>query len=133
MPFDRSATIESLEGDVWGPAEYDSHLVTECHRLRAVPLWKFTVENLRIMIGQGIGLLYLIPLALERLEQDPWVAGDHYDGDLLMSVLRVPSEFWAGHSDLLRRLTEIVSVLEERQKMVDAEILPAWRRIFGGQ
>lgn len=85
------------------------------------------------MIGQGIGLPHLVPLALERLEQDPWVAGDHYEGDLLMNVLRVPAEFWSSHLDFLGRLTEIVSIPEERHKMVDTEILPAWRRIFGGQ
>jgi len=133
MSFDRSATIESLEGDVWGRPEHESHLVTECHRLRTVPLCKFTVENLRVMIGQGIGLPYLVPLALERLEQDCWVAGDYHDGDLLMSVLRVPAEFWGNYSDLLARLTEIVSALEERHEMVETEILPAWHRIFRGQ
>lgn len=133
MSFDRSSTIESLEREVWGPPEYDSHLVTECHRLRKVPLCNFTVENLRIMIGQGIGLPYLVPLALERLEEDPWVAGEHYEGDLFMNVLRVPSEFWGTRPDLLGRLTGVVSILEERQKMVETEILPAWHRIFGDQ
>jgi hypothetical protein len=133
MSFDRSATIESLEGDVWGAPEYGSKLVTECHRLRTVPLGKFTVENLRIMIGQRIGLPYLVPLALERLEQDPWAAGDYHDGDLLLSVLRVPAAFWGSHADLLTRLTDIVAVLEERHRMVETEILPAWRGIFSGQ
>lgn len=132
-PDDRSATIELLEDDVWAPPEFSSHLVTECHRLRKVPLCLFTVENLRIMIGQGIGLPYLIPLALERLKQDPWVAGDFNDGDLLMNVLRVPAEFWGNHSDLSGRLAEIVSVLGERHMMVDTKVLPVWRGIFGGK
>ena len=31
-------TLTDLEGKDWGPPTYDSHLVTECHRLRHVPL-----------------------------------------------------------------------------------------------
>jgi len=48
-------TLEELEGERWGEATYPSHLVNECHRLRTVPLRLFTIENLRIMLGQNIG------------------------------------------------------------------------------
>lgn len=48
--FDRNKSLEQLEGQDWGEPTYDSHLVTECHRLRRVPLREFTTENLRIMI-----------------------------------------------------------------------------------
>lgn len=133
MPLDRLDTIESLEGNAWGPPEYGSHLVTECHRLRKLPLGEFTPENLRIMIGQAFGLQHLLPLALEQLEENPWIAGDYFEGDLLLVVLKVPTDFWEDNPDMLGRLTEIVSILEDQQKMVNDEILPAWRRIFGGQ
>ena len=98
--FDRSKTMQQLEGSDWGEPTYDSHLVTECHRLRSVPLREFTAENLRIMIGQQIGLPYLIPLALELLRDDPFTAGDLYDGDLLATVLRADSRFWIASPDL---------------------------------
>ena len=84
--FDRSKSLQHLEGQDWGEPTYDSHLVTECHRLRRIPLRDFTAENLRIMIGQQIGLPYLIPLALEMLRGDPFTAGDLYEGDLLAAV-----------------------------------------------
>jgi hypothetical protein len=98
--FDRSKTLQQLEGSDWGDPTYDSHLVTECHRLRRVPLREFTVEKLRIMIGQQIGLQYLIPVALELLRDDPFTAGDLYDGDLLAAVLRADSRFWIASPDL---------------------------------
>ena len=63
MEFDRSKSLEELEGHDWDEPTYDSGLVTECHRLHRVPLCDFTVENLRITIGQIIGLEYLVPLA----------------------------------------------------------------------
>src|SRR5262245_53553124 len=89
-----SSTLEQLEGKNWGEPSYDSHLVTECHRLRRVPLRDFTVENLRIMIGQDIGLRYLMPLAVAKLRNDPLAEGMHFPGDLMCSVLRVSREFW---------------------------------------
>jgi hypothetical protein len=74
--------------------------VTECHRLRRVQLRLLTVENLRILIGQSIGLLFLIPLALEQLEKNPLAEGDFYPGDLLCAVLRVKADFWEVHAQL---------------------------------
>ncbi|MBT8456786.1 MAG: hypothetical protein HKO95_00710 [Rhodobacteraceae bacterium] len=57
-------TLEYLEKDVWPDPDYDSHLVATCHRLRKKRLGEFEVEDLRIMIGQGIGLKYLLPKAV---------------------------------------------------------------------
>ena len=68
MKLDRSKSLQQLDGEDWGEPTFDSHLVTECHRLHRVLLRDFTVEDLRITIGQQIGLDYLIPLALERLD-----------------------------------------------------------------
>lgn len=45
--MDTSKSLEELEHEIWGPPEFDSHLVTECHRLRKVPLCELTVENLQ--------------------------------------------------------------------------------------
>ena len=98
--FDRSKTLQELEDEDWGKPTYDSHLVTECHRLRRVPLREFTPESLRIMIGQQIGLPFLIPLALELLRVDPFTAGNLYEGDLLAAVLRADSRFWIASPEL---------------------------------
>jgi hypothetical protein len=59
----RHMTLTQLERDDWGPPPYDSFLVTECHRLRHVPMRDFTVENLRILIGQHISLAYTVGMA----------------------------------------------------------------------
>jgi hypothetical protein len=106
--FDRSKTLQELEGEDWGEPTYDSHLVTECHRLRRVPLREFTAENLRIMIGQQISLPYLIPIALEHLHADPFAEGDCYAGDLLASVLRADSRFWLASPQLRTETAQIV-------------------------
>jgi len=61
------------------------------------------------MIGQRIGLPFLIPLALERLEQEPLAEGDLYHGDLLQAVLRTDESFWANHPASLQRVRKVVS------------------------
>ncbi|MEO7715494.1 MAG: contact-dependent growth inhibition system immunity protein [Capsulimonas sp.] len=78
-----SKTLQDLDGVDWGEPDYPSHLVTECHRLRTVPLKDFTAGNLRILIGQKFSLDYLVPLALMLLVNEPFVEGDYYEGDLL--------------------------------------------------
>ena len=53
--FDRTKSLQELERHDLGEPPYGSYLVTTVHRLRRKPLADFTVEDLRIMIGQGIG------------------------------------------------------------------------------
>jgi hypothetical protein len=127
--FDRSKTLEELEGVELSEQVWPTPLVKEAHRLRTVPLEKFSTENLRIMIGQQCGLLYLVPMALDVLDLDPWAAGNLYKGDLLHSVLRVESDFWMHHLDLVYRLLGIFSELGAQQKLMKTELLPQWTRI----
>jgi CDI immunity proteins len=110
MPdFDRRKSLQQLDGQDWGEPTFPTHLVRECHRLRRVPLRDFTAENLRIMIGQNIGLPYLVPLALELLRADPFTEGDFYKGDLLQSVLRADASFWQRRPDLRKETAEIAA------------------------
>ena len=100
-------TLTELERGDWGEPSHDSHLVTTIHQLRQKPIGDFTVEDLRITIGQSTGLRFLVPLALTHLERDPLAEGDMYPGDLLMVVLQVDSQFWISHADLEHSLVSI--------------------------
>ncbi|NNJ55824.1 MAG: hypothetical protein HKP14_06815 [Bacteroidia bacterium] len=88
-------SLESLENHSWGEIPKDeSYLVTTCHKLRKKQLANFDSEDLRIMIGQNIGLKYLIPMALDTLNKNILAEGDFYEGDLLSSVLTSDSKYW---------------------------------------
>ena len=104
----REKTLTELEGEDWGPPTYNSHLVTTVHRLRYVPINQFNIEDLRIVIGQHIGLPWLVPIALEHLEKDAFVSGDFYPGDLLKNVATIPKDFWASRRDLRDRAKRVV-------------------------
>jgi len=124
--FDTSLTLEELEKDIWPDACFDSHLVQTCHRLRKMPVNQLTVENLRMLIGQNIGLDYIAPFALEILFENPFAQGDFYDGDLLINILRINKDFWIEHIDLLYKLFEIIKIVEENFNLYQREILPKW-------
>ena len=107
-------TLEKLENDVWAEPTFDSHLETTCHRLRKVPIDEFEVEDFRIMIGQDLGLKFLMPFALEILEENPLAEGDYYPGDLMKAVLTVRSDFWSGNREILRRCIHMAEGTVER-------------------
>ncbi len=98
--FDKSKSLQELENEDWGEPNFDSHIVLQCHRLRRLPLKDFTIEDLRIMIGQNNSLTYLMPIAVEKLKQNPLAEGNFYAGDLLVSVLRIETDFWSRYPNL---------------------------------
>jgi hypothetical protein len=106
-------TLDDLDPPAWGPPTYDSYLVTRCHELRTKPLGEFTVEDLRIMIGQQIGLPHLIPLAVDELYKNPLAEGDFYPGDLLCYVLRIDPAVWQNNSNLAAKLDLALDRLPE--------------------
>jgi CDI immunity proteins len=100
-------SLQELEHKDWGEPTHDSCLVTTIHRLRRVPLRQFSVEDLRVMIGQNIGLQYLVPLAIEQLRRHPLAQGDFYPGDLLKMVLGADAKFWQNHPEWHKEVEEI--------------------------
>jgi hypothetical protein len=111
--FSRVSTIQQLENDDWGdPEPGDSFLVRRCTELRRKPLSEFTVENLRIMLGQQIAAPILLPMALDVLVKDPLAEGDFYPGDLLASVLRLPADAWASMPSQRERLSDVLAAVD---------------------
>jgi hypothetical protein len=109
---DRRRSLEDLEGDRWGdPPAGSSRLVRVVHQLRRKPIAELTIEDLRVLVGQQVSLHRLVPLAIDRLREDPLVAGDLYEGDLLAAVLRVDSDFWKRHPALAEDVHVILGPL----------------------
>ena len=111
MVLDTSKTLNELLGELTIDEADSSALVRTCLSLHRKPLKDFTVENLRVMIGQNIGLEFLIPMAVGLLEENPFVEGDYYPGDLLSMVMQVEASFWRTHQDLYWSVSAIVAGL----------------------
>lgn len=138
MPeHDRSKTLQDLEGAGLGQPQFDSHAVTNAHRLYQVPLQEYTVEDLRFMISQQFGIPYLIPIALEHLHADPFVWGDCHPGDLLAAVLLADSRYWitspqyrAEADAIAQQALTLLPTLEDTDQQFAREALSQAYNIF---
>ena len=132
-------SIEELEGDAWDEPIYDSYVVTQSHLLRRKPLKDLSVENLRLLAGQEIGFPWVLELAIEQLEGNPWAEGDHYEGDLLANVSRVEPAPWSSHPELRVRFGLIAERVRPRLLIearsdphgIEADILRNLARVMG--
>ncbi|MFJ8631601.1 contact-dependent growth inhibition system immunity protein [Streptomyces sp. NPDC093568] len=111
---DRDRSLEELERVRWpAPPADASRLVATVHALRHRPIGDLTVEDMRLLIGQNVGLSHLLPLALEVLRDDPMAEGDMYEGDLLFAVVTRSPAIWNEWPELGRELAAIVSELTD--------------------
>jgi hypothetical protein len=92
--IDTTLSLENLENDYWIKQNFDSDLIEKCHNYRQIPLRNLTIEQLRLLISQSIGLDFLLPIALDFLEKNILSEGDFYAGDLLESILKINKNYW---------------------------------------
>jgi len=128
--FDRSKCLDALEGVEWREPTYPSYLIETVHRLRKKPVHDFSIEDLRIVIGQSVGLPFLVPIALEQLERDSLVQGDFYPGDLLVSVLSIARTYLVERPEDRPRLEALLAGMGDVDEHVEAAI-GAYRRGAG--
>ena len=108
----RQKSLQELENDDWGKPTGKSSLVSDCRRLRCVPLEELTPGNCRLLLGQNIGAPFLVPLALEWLSENPLLDAQYFPGDLLKNVLTLKSEFWIQHTELWWEVREVLHEVE---------------------
>jgi hypothetical protein len=110
QPVAHRPSLEELDGQRWGdPPAGASRLVATVHTLRRKPVDLLSVEDLRLLLGQQVGMAELVPLALEHVEHDPLAEGDYYPGDLLAALLRLPGAYWTAHPDHRDRLDAVAA------------------------
>ncbi|MFH9355015.1 contact-dependent growth inhibition system immunity protein [Kitasatospora sp. NPDC017646] len=123
--MNRDRSLEELERDRWSaPPGGETRLMATVRELRRKPIDDLTVEDVRLLIRQDVGLAYLLPLAVEVLRGAPLAEGDMYEGDLLAAVLTRSAEVWSEFPDLCREVRLIASEL--------ADVPPALKREIEG-
>jgi len=122
-----SESLEVLDGP-WSGLSWDTGLTAKVARLRRQPLQSLGVEDLRMLIGQEVGLAHLIPLALDVLEANPLAEGALYPGDLLSNVLA--AQVWiAEHDTLWERLLRVVANALKEPCLLEPSYLPLYQRL----
>jgi CDI immunity proteins len=116
----RSRSISELEKSDWPkPGPKTPSVFVRCYELRQKPLSQLTVRDMRVLIGQDIGLVYLLPMALCEIEKDPLQEAEHFKGDLLAVVLRASSDFYGRHPDLRVRVENALRNLPLAMESLD--------------
>ena len=127
---DLKKSIEELENDYWGEPTHDTYIIVTCHEARQKPIESLSDEEIRCLIGQKIGLKYLLPLAIELLEEDPLICVTHFEGDLLLALLRLDARDWADNQDELKNLKKIIQdkkLNSRRRGMPSSELLENYK------
>ena len=107
-------SIEQLENDYWKePNEFPTDLVEKCYRYRKISITELTNEQIRILISQKIGIEFLIRIALEKLERNIMTECDFYEGDLLVAVSSLSTEFWNENQTEFLNFKNIVELNSE--------------------
>lgn len=121
-PMDRNLTLEQLENSKWVDHDFETNLVKRCHELRKIPVDKLEIEDLRLLIGQQIGLKYLVDLAVEKLTADILAEGDYYPGDLLKSVLTIDSSYWKDNKNQWLIIDNLLKQNQEKIEQADLNV-----------
>ena len=105
----RQKSIENLEGENWGEVPADeSSIVIRLMKLRKIPLEEFSIDDIRFMIGQEIGLRYLLVLAIEILKKNLLAEGNYYEGDLLNAIFHIKPQNWEGNHEHWIQIDELI-------------------------
>ena len=102
-------TIESIEKDFWEkPTQDVSGVVKSCYLLRTKKLKDLDENDLRIALGQNIGLNIVVPLSIDVLKDNPFTEALYYEGDLLNNLLKIDVGFWSNNIDLMQEVKNIL-------------------------
>lgn len=126
-------TMEALEKGYWKDPGKTTYLIETCHKLRKKQLKDFETKDLRIMIGQNLGLKYIIPIAIKKLNIDILADGDFFESDLLLNILRSDSGYWKEEKDNWNIVYKMIVdkkewLAQELLKTIRTEIFEAFEK-----
>lgn len=91
-------------------------MVDKVHRLRTIQIEKLEAKDIRLLIGQNVGLKFLIPVALDILQDNIFVDTELFEGDLLKSVITVDNTFWNDNKELKDQLDDLLKSYTDEDK-----------------
>ncbi len=76
-------------------------------RVRGLPIDELTVEDVCKACRQRIHVEHTVPRALRILEET-LLAGEIYEGELLVALASIPRQYWTTHDDQRMSLASII-------------------------
>ena len=97
-------SIEELENNYWEEPEFKSGLTMMCYRARKKKISELTEDEIITLIGQKIGLKYLLPVAAKKVEKYLEVLDEFYSSNLLDSIYNLEKLDWNGNEKIKEKL-----------------------------
>lgn len=110
----REKSLNEIYG--WEPIkpELDTYVLRTAARAMRLPLKDLSAEEIRLLIGQKVGLRYLLPLAIEILRKNPLKQASLFPGDLLEVCRRLESADWHENPAELRAFQDVLKAAEPK-------------------
>lgn len=123
----KEKSIQELEKDFWpDQVEYPTGLVERCHRYRKIKLKDLQIHQIITLLIQDIGSEYLMPIVLERMENDISEEDDYDGSSFLESIDFFSDEIFKRNPELHKATLDL---LDRKQK--DIESLVGLKRYEG--
>ncbi|MEU1792877.1 contact-dependent growth inhibition system immunity protein [Streptomyces californicus] len=113
--IDETKSLEQIEGIKWpAPPPDATGLVKASYELRKLPMGRLDAHKLSRLIGQDIGVPWLLPIALDLLRRTvhDQSLSDFYDDDLLTAALTRRSHVWRPNPGWVTEMKEIIAALD---------------------
>jgi hypothetical protein len=129
-------SIADLEGLAVEKGAFGLGSTAWLSRALVSPLRQLGAAELRLLLTHGRGLAWVVPLALQRLAEEPYAAADYGPGALLAALLTVdPARWdpaWQGRlAQVVHAARAHLDVLPEPARTRLADDLDAAREQFG--
>ncbi|MCC6144175.1 MAG: hypothetical protein IT368_10260 [Candidatus Hydrogenedentes bacterium] len=98
--FDLHRTLLQLLDQPPGLAHLEHATEYAINKLLTTPARRLNPADLHFLLQHGVALPYTVPLAIAKLEDDPFLQAERYPGDLLILVLETDATFWQDRVDL---------------------------------
>ncbi|RZL44285.1 MAG: hypothetical protein EOP00_20355 [Pedobacter sp.] len=120
----KGKSIQELENDFWpDQKEYPTGLVERCHRYRKIKLKDLQIHQIITLLIQDIGSKYLMPIVLERMDNDI-SEEDGYDGSsFLESIDFFSDEIFKRNPELYKAVLDLFN-----RKQKEIESIVGWKR-----
>ena len=117
-----AGSVAALEGLDIPRGAYGGPRVARLSRALRVPVDALSLGELRFLLSEGRGVGHVLPIALVRLELNPWLMSEVGPGDLLLAVCVAADGLWATMPAWQAQLLDLLRAARGRLDTLDAAL-----------
>lgn len=130
----RQETLLQSNPETWAEAAEDEDHGPVLLRLAAKPMRRLDAGELLYILQHNLSLPLVAPLALDKLEGQPFLQAATYPGDLLIALMEADESFWREHRALWEQVILLLgAALQEMEQTREAQELGDYYPEFTGE